>query len=177
MSETPSEATSLARTTLTRHLAVRPDWLARHEEPILEPDLPIIDPHHHLWERSDNLYMPGDLLADMDSGQKGHHNIVGTVFVQCYAFYNPATPTEYQPVGEIEVVNGMAALDASHARRRGVFVPALSAMQICRWGPVSPPCWTHNCAPAGTACAASATQVRGMKTRVFPARPTTIRLI
>ena len=33
------------------YLPVRDDWLARRTEAILEPDLPIVDPHHHLWER------------------------------------------------------------------------------------------------------------------------------
>src|SRR5262249_43305854 len=28
---------------------VREDWLDRRKEPALEPELPIIDPHHHLW--------------------------------------------------------------------------------------------------------------------------------
>jgi L-fuconolactonase len=36
----PATATSL-------HLAVRPDWLARRQEAIIDPELPIIDPHHH----------------------------------------------------------------------------------------------------------------------------------
>lgn len=56
------------------------DWLARHQpEAILEPDLPILDPHHHLWERADHRYFLPDLLADLASG----HNVVGTVFVEC----------------------------------------------------------------------------------------------
>ena len=25
------------------------EWLDQVTEPIIEPDLPIIDPHHHLW--------------------------------------------------------------------------------------------------------------------------------
>jgi L-fuconolactonase len=29
---------------------VRQDWLDRRKEPILEPGLPIVDPHHHLWD-------------------------------------------------------------------------------------------------------------------------------
>ena len=103
-------------TTLTRHLPVRDDWLARHEEEILEPDLPIVDPHHHLWERPDWHYMTDELLADMDAG----HNIAATVFVQCYAFYNRRAPDEYQPVGETEAVNGIAALDASRERPRRI---------------------------------------------------------
>jgi hypothetical protein len=27
-------------------------WRASHREAILEPDLPIIDAHHHLWDRN-----------------------------------------------------------------------------------------------------------------------------
>ena len=45
-------------------LAVRPDWLAQHTEAALEPDLPIVDPHHHLWDRPGNAYLLPDLLAD-----------------------------------------------------------------------------------------------------------------
>ena len=60
----------------TPYLPVRDDWLARRTEAILEPELPIVDPHHHLWERPDWVYMLDDLLADMNSG----HNIVATVF-------------------------------------------------------------------------------------------------
>jgi hypothetical protein len=40
-------------------LPVRDDWLARRTEAIPEPDLPIVDPHHHLWERSGWRHIPG----------------------------------------------------------------------------------------------------------------------
>ena len=61
------------------HAAVRPEWLALRTEAILEPELKIVDPHHHLWDRQDNPYLFHDLLADMTAG----HNVVSTVFVQC----------------------------------------------------------------------------------------------
>lgn len=91
------------------YIPVRDDWLARRNEPILEPDLPIVDPHHHLWDRPTWRYMLEDLLADLNSG----HNIVATVFVQCRAFYRAAGPAAMQPVGETEFVNGIAAMSAS----------------------------------------------------------------
>ena len=69
----------VTQTNQPHYLPVREEWLALYDEPALEPDLPIIDPHHHLWERSDWVYMLPDLLADTNSG----HNIIGTVFVQC----------------------------------------------------------------------------------------------
>jgi predicted TIM-barrel fold metal-dependent hydrolase len=91
------------------YLPVREDWLATTQEPILEPDLPIIDPHHHLWDRPGWRYMPHDLLADVASG----HNIVATVFVQARAFHRADGPEEMRPVGETEFVNGAAAMGAS----------------------------------------------------------------
>ena len=34
-------------------------WLAKLREDILDPDLPIIDPHHHLWDRPGSKSLPG----------------------------------------------------------------------------------------------------------------------
>ena len=91
------------------YLHVRNDWLARRTEPILEPDLPIIDPHHHLWDRAGWRYLLDDLLADTNSG----HNILATVFVQARAMHRADGPEEMKPVGETEFVNGVAAMTAS----------------------------------------------------------------
>ena len=91
------------------YLAVRDDWLARRSEPALEPDLPIVDPHHHLWDRPHWRYMLDDLLADTRQG----HNIVATVFVQCRAFHRAGGPEAMRPVGETEFVAGVAAMSES----------------------------------------------------------------
>ena len=94
-------------------VATNADWLAQTVEAALEPDLPICDPHHHLWEfRADQpepRYLLDDLLADTDSG----HNIVSTVFIECGAMYKDDGPEALQPVGETEFVNGIAAMSAS----------------------------------------------------------------
>ena len=87
----------------------RLDWLARVKEPVLEPDLAIVDPHHHLWDRPGWPYMMPDLLADTNSG----HNIVATVFVQCRAFHRADGPVELRPVGETQFVAGVAAMSES----------------------------------------------------------------
>ena len=88
-------------------------WLAFTEEEALEPDLPICDPHHHLWEfREDQVeprYLLDDVLADTNSG----HNIVSTVFIECGAMYRSEGPEALRPVGETEFVNGIAAMSAS----------------------------------------------------------------
>ena len=88
---------------------VREDWLDRRKEPALEPELPIVDPHHHLWVRPGWSYMLDDFLADTRTG----HNIVATVFVQANSMYRDSGPVEMRPVGETEFVNGMAAICAS----------------------------------------------------------------
>src|SRR5215208_3002515 len=67
-----------------RITAPRDAWLARQPaEPILEPDLPIIDTHHHLWDRGGHRYFLDEFLADARTG----HTIVATVFVECHAMY------------------------------------------------------------------------------------------
>ncbi|MDX2157417.1 MAG: amidohydrolase family protein [Hyphomicrobiaceae bacterium] len=87
----------------------RLDWLAKVTEPTLEPSLPIVDPHHHLWDRPGWPYMMPDLLIDTNTG----HNIVATVFVQCRAFHRADGPVETRPVGETQFVAGVAAMSES----------------------------------------------------------------
>ena len=75
---------------------VREDWLDRRKEPALEPEVPIVDPHHHLWVRPGWRYMLDDFLADTRTG----HNIVATVFVQANSMYRDSGPVDMRPVGE-----------------------------------------------------------------------------
>ncbi len=94
------------------HPKVRTDWLDRVREEIIEPDLPIVDPHHHLWhDRPSGQYLMEELLADLNSG----HNIVATVFMQCGWMHRTSGPEDFRPVGETEVVNAVAVLAASGA--------------------------------------------------------------
>jgi predicted TIM-barrel fold metal-dependent hydrolase len=83
-------------------------WLSQHDEDVIEPGQPIIDPHHHLWDR-DNCYLFADLLDDTESG----HNIRATVYIQCRSMYRAGGRPELQPIGETEFVNGVAAMSAS----------------------------------------------------------------
>jgi len=94
---------------------------------IIDPERPIIDPHHHLWDRRfvpqpaagatdfeqaislSPLYLLDQLNADAKAG----HNVVATVFLECGAFYRADGPAEYRWVGETEFVNGVAAMSAS----------------------------------------------------------------
>jgi predicted TIM-barrel fold metal-dependent hydrolase len=85
-------------------------WLARRPtEAALEPNLPIIDPHHHFWDTPERgRYLLPELLADI-----GGHNIVSTVFLECRAMYRKEGPREMAALGEVEFVNGIAAMSAS----------------------------------------------------------------
>ncbi|HEY5289719.1 MAG TPA: amidohydrolase family protein, partial [Caulobacteraceae bacterium] len=100
-----------------------------HREAVLDPDLQIIDPHHHLWDRLSLMrgerppprhgfetviervprYLLDELLADMKSG----HKVIATVYMECGAMYRQDGPPALRPVGETEFVNGVAAMSAS----------------------------------------------------------------
>jgi L-fuconolactonase len=84
-------------------------WLGQHREEILEPELPIVDPHHHLWSRAGSVYLFPDLMADLSSG----HNIRATVFEECGSMYRADGPEELRSLGETEFVTGVAAMSAS----------------------------------------------------------------
>jgi len=89
------------------------DWLALTVEETLEPNLPICDPHHHLWEfkteHTQPRYLLDDILVDLKSG----HNIVSTVFIECGAMFKSDGPEAMRPLGETEFVRGVAAMSAS----------------------------------------------------------------
>ena len=95
---------------ISPHLPVRPDWLDRRHEAIIEPDLPIVDPHHHLVNRPETgRYLLPELLADIGTG----HNITATVYLEWLSMYRAEGAVELRPVGEIEFANGVAAMSAS----------------------------------------------------------------
>ena len=86
-------------------------WLAQLSEEIIEPALPICDPHHHLWDHPGSRYLLDELLQDTGSG----HRVVSTVFVECMAMYRADGPRHLRCVGETEFVQGVAAMSASGA--------------------------------------------------------------
>src|SRR5882757_11540650 len=95
---------------LSLHLPVRQEWLDRWREEIIEPDLPIVDPHHHLVDRPETgRYLLPELLADLSTG----HNVTATVYLEWLSMYRADGPVELRPVGEIQFANGVAAMSAS----------------------------------------------------------------
>lgn len=86
-----------------------PQLLAGRDEPILEPDLPIIDSAHHLFDRPALRYMFEDYLADVRAG----HKIVASIYVETLAFARRYGPELLRPLGEVEFANGIGAMSAS----------------------------------------------------------------
>ena len=72
-------------------------------------NLPICDPHHHLWDHPQNRYLLDELILDTASG----HNVVSTVFMECGSMYRAHGLESLRPIGETEFVNGIAAMSAS----------------------------------------------------------------
>ena len=81
-----------------------PDWAGAAPEPVLEPGLPIIDPHHHLWDRPTQRYMRPELDADLRAG----HDIRATVFMECSAARYLDGPEHLRPVAETVLVASQA---------------------------------------------------------------------
>jgi L-fuconolactonase len=104
-------------------------------EPIIDAELAIVDPHHHLWlrpapliaslERDQGLmtralmpafrrharYLLDEFLEDLRSG----HNVRATVYVEVHSMYRQNGPEAMRSVGEVEFANGVAAMADSGA--------------------------------------------------------------
>ena len=105
--------------------ATNQNWLDQVQEEALEPELPIIDPHHHLWDQKVGRVNPKYFLEEMLEDTNSGHNIVATVFIECGAMFRADSPDHLKPLGETEFVNGIAAQSAS-----GIYGPTRVAAGI-----------------------------------------------
>lgn len=80
-------------------------WLTTYDEAPLEPELPIVDPHHHLWVRDG---LPTYLLDELHGDTGAGHQVTGTVFMECMWAYRDEGPDHLRPVGETEAVARIA---------------------------------------------------------------------
>ncbi len=87
----------------------RVDWLAQYTEEVIDPQRPIVDPHHHLWDRGGQRYLIEELSSDIASG----HDIIATVYVEARSMYRAGGPEEMRVVNEVAFANGAAAMSAS----------------------------------------------------------------
>ena len=87
------------------YLPAREEWLQRHREDVLEPALPIVDAHHHFYDRPGWRYLMDEYGADTRSG----HAIRASVYMQALTRYRASGPNELKPVGETEYVAQVTA--------------------------------------------------------------------
>ena len=89
-------------------IPIRRDWLARRMEPPLDPNQPIVDAHHHLFDRPGLRYLLDDYRDDLASG----HDVRASVFIQARAMYSAGAPQAMKCLGETEFANGVRAMCA-----------------------------------------------------------------
>ena len=86
-----------------RHIPIRAEWLALRSEAVIEPERPIIDAHHHLWDKAGNRYLLAEMLDDIAG-----HNVVATIFAEGKEGYRKDGPEELRSLGETEMVAAIA---------------------------------------------------------------------
>ena len=87
------------------------EWFDQVREEVIDPDRPIVDPHHHLWpEGGARPYGLDELHSDVDDG----HHIVRTVFIECGAAYDRGSTDPLAPLAETEFVAGESERDPRH---------------------------------------------------------------
>lgn len=88
-----------------RHNPVRQDWLALREEAAIDPAVPLIDAHHHLWDKPGACYLRAEMEADIGGG----HNVVATVFADGKWGYREGGDEALRSLGETETMAEIAA--------------------------------------------------------------------
>ena len=89
-------------------------WLRLRTEEAIDPELPVVDAHHHLWDRGGHTYLPAQYLADVANG----HQVLATVFVECLSSYRQVGPHPFRAVGETEAVAALVAGSADQSPTR-----------------------------------------------------------
>ncbi len=146
-----------------RDNAVLRAWLAGQEpEDVLDPGLPIIDPHHHFWETPKRgRYLLDEFLDDLAAG----HNIVQSVFLECEAMYRASGPEALRPVGEVEFVRGIAAMSASGGYGSTEIAAGMVGFAELTEGVKIREALEARLLPAAVSCAVSAIACPGTSTR------------
>lgn len=109
MEEFLGEATPF-RGNMQRTLLEVSAWLGKAKREVaLEPELPIVDAHHHLWDDHRGRYLLEEFLEDLSGG----HSVRATIHAQCMAMFRADGAELMKPVGETEFVAGMAAMSES----------------------------------------------------------------
>ena len=79
-------------------------WLSLRSEPVLDADRPIIDAHHHLWDKPGSRYLGGEMMEDVAAG----HHVVATVFAEGKTGYRVEGDPHLRSLGETEMATAIA---------------------------------------------------------------------
>src|SRR5260221_13364145 len=90
----------------------REDWLALGKEEVIDPARPIVDPHHHLWDRGGQRYLIEEMAQDIACG----HNIIATVYVEARSVYRAGGPQALRPVREVQIAKRARAVSHDGGR-------------------------------------------------------------
>jgi L-fuconolactonase len=132
------------------HFSLRPEWLATHVEEPIDSALPVVDAHHHLYERPGLRYLLDEMLEDLRCG----HNVRASVFVQARAMLRAGGPEPMKPIGETEFINGISAMSASGAYGKARLCAGIVGFADLRLGDaVRPVLESHIAAAGGTTSA------------------------
>jgi L-fuconolactonase len=110
------------------------EWLATAEpEDVIEPELAIVDAQQHLWDRPGGRYLLPEVAAEIE---ESGHRIVASVAVESNVMYRAEGPVSLAPLGEVEFLNGMAAMSASGEygpARIGAAILAFADLALGDW--------------------------------------------
>ncbi|AHG64131.1 amidohydrolase family protein [Advenella mimigardefordensis] len=84
------------------------EWLGRAvPETAIDPHIPIVDAHMHLWDHKTGYryFLP----EFADDAAQSNHRIDATVYVECHSMYRADGPDHLKCIGETEFAVGMAA--------------------------------------------------------------------
>lgn len=122
------------------------DWLALSSEEVIQPSLPIVDAHHHLWIENGVPYLGRELIDDLASG----HRIEATIFVQAHYGYRTEGHPQLAPVGETEKISQISEECAALGCRTRVASGIVAFADLMMGSAVERVIEAHSRAAAGT---------------------------
>lgn len=63
-------------------------------EGVLEPDHPVVEARHPLWDRPEGTYLLAGILAGIRAATGDGHPIAATVYIQCRSVHRSSGPAE-----------------------------------------------------------------------------------
>ena len=103
------------------------EWLRRVVEEVIDPSQRIIDPHHHLWQKTTGdtpnvrrhrlyNYMLEEFWEDTSSG----HNVTDSVYIECSEFFWNSKDEHFNPLGETEYIKNLSQISCKNTEKTSI---------------------------------------------------------